>query len=135
MLNMDVKEEDDAQDEVEDEDNREILKFYLDGQEDGGKATIFDRIGSKSGKGDLMIEKVRTKSIYIGVNEKYKVELYNTEITRFIHPDAIIMMYDVTDEKSLDYIKNRINMMKQENFNIKGISFFWLELKVIKEKK
>ena len=37
MLNMNVKEEDDAQDEVEIEDNRKILQFYLDGPKDCGK--------------------------------------------------------------------------------------------------
>ena len=55
--------------------------------------------------------------------------MHKTEINSFIQPDAIIMMYDVTDEKSLNYIKNRINMMKQEQFNIKGISFCLVEIK------
>ena len=129
MLNMNVKEEDDAQDEVEIEDNRKILQFYLDGPKDCGKSAFFHKIGSKGGKEDVLIEKVNIQYIFIEVNENYKVQLHKTEINSLIQPDAIIMMYDVTDEKSLNYIKNRINMMKQEQFNIKGISFCLVEIK------
>ena len=114
-------------DERDVQDKRKILNFYLEGLENCGKSTFFNKIANKDRVDPVEFKNDSSKPIYIGVNEKIKVQLNNTEITIKDNPDAIIMLYDSADENSLEFIKNRINWIKNE-LNFKKAPFFFLKL-------